>query len=176
MKGTYGRGVWRGMAMAAMLAPLTFAQTRYTVTILTVPPPYLGGNVSAIENGVAGGWAYTNCTNQPGCAAQEVAMVWPNLQAAGADLTGVAQLTPAANITGAQPTLLAGTDPESGHDARGGGEPAAPGAYRSEWNLFQLGSTGELRRLPGWLRTNHPNHELGRRVAGSHLARHDVDG
>jgi hypothetical protein len=113
-KNAYGRSVWASLAIASLIAPLTSAQTRYTVTILTVPPPYLGGNVSTVENGVAAGWAYTNCNNQPGCAALEVAMLWPNLQAAGVDLTGLAQLTPAANITGVEPTLLAGWDTESG--------------------------------------------------------------
>ncbi|HLJ49311.1 MAG TPA: hypothetical protein VKU01_25030 [Bryobacteraceae bacterium] len=56
-----------------------FAQTKYTVRILNVPPPLLGGNVSSINNGTAVGWGYTNCQGQLGCVSQVIPVAWPDL-------------------------------------------------------------------------------------------------
>ena len=63
-------------ATLALLAAQATAQTQYTVSILPVPAPYLGGNVASINNGAAVGWAYTNCTSKPGCVTLEAPVLW----------------------------------------------------------------------------------------------------
>ncbi len=63
--------------MLAIPAAHLAAQTQYTVRILDTPG-FLGGNVSSINNGVAAGWAFTNCQGNPGCVVQQIPFAWPD--------------------------------------------------------------------------------------------------
>jgi hypothetical protein len=96
----------------AALAMLASAQTQYTVSILSVPPPYLGGNVSAVNNGAVGGWAYTNCIGQTGCVPSQAAMLWSGLN--GFDLTHEAAAVMPAQIQAVQSDSIGGYDTEGG--------------------------------------------------------------
>ncbi len=98
------------LLLSAVHAP---AQTQYTVSVLPVPAPYLGGNVSAIHNGQAVGWAYTNCTGKLGCSTLEVPLTWPNL-AAAFDLTGNGSVQLSSQMQALQGNLVGGYDTEQG--------------------------------------------------------------
>jgi hypothetical protein len=104
-----------GFATLALLAEQASGQTQYTVSILSVPPPYLGGNVSSVTNGTAGGWGYTNCAGKVGCTTQQAPILWPAAgSSAGIDLTGRFGVQLPAQIQAVQPDLLGGFDTESG--------------------------------------------------------------
>jgi hypothetical protein len=117
MKNEFHTLLLAGFATLALLAPQAPAQTQYSVSILSVPAPYLGGNVSSINNGVAGGWAYTNCQGQSGCVSLEAPMSWQNAGSASAiavDLTGRFGVQLPSQIQAIQPDLFGGYDTEGG--------------------------------------------------------------
>ncbi|HXB75570.1 MAG TPA: hypothetical protein VNY05_45475 [Candidatus Acidoferrales bacterium] len=102
-----------GFATLALLAVQAPAQTQYAVSILPVPAPYLGGNVSSINNGVAAGSAYTNCQGKLGCVSLLVPMAWPTLGAA-LDLTRNTNVQLSSAIQAVQPNMFGGYDTEGG--------------------------------------------------------------
>ena len=99
--------------LLALLATKVPAQTQYTVSILPVPAPYFGGNVSAIQNGQAVGWAYTACPTQVGCAILQAPMSWPTL-AAAVDLTQAVNGQLSAQMQAIENGLLGGYYTEQG--------------------------------------------------------------
>jgi hypothetical protein len=98
--------------LLAALAMLASAQTQYTVSILSVPAPYLGGNVSTVNGGAPAGWAYANCTGRTDCAPSQAAMVWSGLN--GFDVTSIFQTVMPAQIQAEQSTGWGGYDTEGG--------------------------------------------------------------
>jgi hypothetical protein len=99
--------VLAGLAMYAFPAVSVYAQTQYTVRILDTPG-LLGGNVSSINNGVAGGWAYTNCTGLPNCVIQQIPFSWPD-GVTPVNLTeGRNNIQLSSQIQAAQPGLFGG--------------------------------------------------------------------
>jgi hypothetical protein len=111
------KNIFGGFAMLAFLAVRAAAQTQYTVSILPVPAPYLGGNVSSVNNGIAGGWAYTNCQAQPGCVSQQAPVLWENVGSGSAtalDLTGRFRVQLSSQVQAVEPDLLGGYDTEGG--------------------------------------------------------------
>jgi hypothetical protein len=100
-------------SIIALVAPQGLAQTKYAVSILAVPAPYLGGNVSAINNGQAVGWAYTTCPGSVNCGFQEAPLSWPNL-AAPVDLTFIGELQLSSQMQALQGGTFGGYDTEQG--------------------------------------------------------------
>lgn len=120
----------------AMAAAQADAQTQYTVTLLPVPGVYLGGNVSSINNGVAGGWAYTNCAGKPGCSTMEVPMLWPDLATVVDLTTGSRGIDLSSQIQAVLPTALGGWDTQSGGTHAMLLEPTLSGKIDLNWIFF----------------------------------------
>jgi hypothetical protein len=95
------------LAMLAFPAVQIHAQTQYTVRILDTPG-FLGGNVSSINNGVAAGWAYTNCQAAPGCVVQQVPFAWPDSATPVNLMGGSNNIQLSSQMQAAQPGLYGG--------------------------------------------------------------------
>jgi hypothetical protein len=100
--------LFAGLAMFALSATQAIAQTNYTVRILDTPGPYLGGNVSAINNSAAVGWACTNCTNVPNCVVQQIPFAWPDSVTPMNLLFGSNNIQVPSQLQAAQPALYGG--------------------------------------------------------------------
>ncbi len=101
------RPLFAGLAMLAIPAAHLAAQTQYTVRILDTPG-FLGGNVSSINNGVAAGWAFTNCQGNPGCVVQQIPFAWPDSVTPVNLMGGSNNIQLPSQMQAAQPGLFGG--------------------------------------------------------------------